>query len=202
MIMMSVISESLRQLLLRSLRSASPTLEPAILWSFSFCINGWNWFWIRHWCCVTGKAQHSQLHYLHSDYSCNLWLCGFRVFSAFLVWVCLFVCFSHRTGSESIKGRLPGLFVLPCSGQLQTQSEWHLFLLLSSGLWATKWRNRPAEISAFVSRSFWASDKREGKGQIWQTEQNISLSAFTSYFLLLPKSMSSYSLVRIYRGFF
>uniref|UniRef100_A0A3Q4I8W9 Cytidine deaminase n=1 Tax=Neolamprologus brichardi TaxID=32507 RepID=A0A3Q4I8W9_NEOBR len=33
-------------------------------------------------------------------------------------------------------------------------------------------------------------------------EQNISLSAFTSYFLLLPKSMSSYSLVRIYRGFF
>lgn len=116
--------------------------------------------------------------------------------------VCLFVCFSHRTGSESIKGRLPGLFVLPCSGQLQTQSEWHLFLLLSSGLWETKWRNRPAEISAFVSRSFWASDKREGKGQIWQMEQNISLSAFTSYFLLLPKSMSSYSLVRIYRGFF
>lgn len=91
--MMSVINESLRQLLLRSLRSASPTLEPAILWSFSFCINGWNWFWIRHWRCVTGKAQHSQLHYLHSDYSCNLWLCGFSVFSAFLVWiVCLFVC--------------------------------------------------------------------------------------------------------------
>lgn len=115
--------------------------------------------------------------------------------------VCLFVCFSRRTGSESIKGRLPGLFVLPCSGQLQTQSEWHLFLL-SSGLWETKWRNRPAEISAFVSRCFWSSDKREGKGQIWQTEQNISLSAFTSYFLLLPKSMSSYSLVRIYRGFF
>lgn len=36
------------------------------------------------------------------------------------------VLLSCRACSESIQGRLPGLLVLSCSGQLQTEGQWIL----------------------------------------------------------------------------